>query len=250
MDIYPRDIYDNIVTSVTTSDLSKFDVNFGVNKEYKVEVTKSCNVQIFNNDHFLCQFDIEKSIKIEFIVDYDDKDVAWKKCQLDITPDKLDFYKTKVYNKNEEKELSRTELNSLPDTITPNFEIYFYDKYSNQIIDKNEITKLTVTTKIVVTDVKLCVTNNEITKLSTVCKLEISNENERKWTYLPNRDKYQLIVTETTTKKKITYKIQLTGGYTDGSSGEVDSQKTYVNPNELTLTAGKEKNCFIRIKNS
>jgi hypothetical protein len=76
MDIYPRDIYDNIVTSVTTSDLSKFDVNFGVNKEYKVEVTKSCNVQIFNNDHFLCQFDIEKSIKIEFIVDYDDKDVA------------------------------------------------------------------------------------------------------------------------------------------------------------------------------
>ena len=248
MDIYPRDIYDNIVTNVTTSDLSKFDVNYEVNKEYKVEVTKSCNVKSFNNDHFFCQVVIEKSGKIEFIVDYDDKDVACKKCQLDITPDKLDFDKTKVYNKNEEKELSRTELNSLPVTITPNFEIHFYDKYSNQIIDKNEIAKLTVTTEIVVTDVKLCVTNNEITKLSTVCKLENSNENERKWTYLPNGDKYQLIVAETTTKKEITYKIQLTGGYTDGSSGEVDSQKTYINPNELTLTAGKEKTVSLELR--
>jgi hypothetical protein len=88
LNVYPRDVYDNIVTNVTSNDLSKFQVNYEVNKETKTEVTKTCNVNSMKDDHFSCQTTITKSGKIEFIVDYDNSNVNCKQCSLDITPDK------------------------------------------------------------------------------------------------------------------------------------------------------------------
>ena len=214
LDVYPRDVYDNIVTNVTSNDLAKFQVNYEVNKETKNEVTKSCNVNSMkdNADHFSCQTTITKSGKIEFIVDYDKSNVNCKKCALDITPDKLDFDKTRVIYTNEKTELSRTELNTITVTSVPNFELFFYDKYQNQITDKTEVNGLVVTTDLVVTDVKLCVANKDITKTSTLCK-ESNNENERKWQYVPNGENYQLVVKETTTKKEVTFKIKIKDKY-------------------------------------
>jgi hypothetical protein len=249
LDVYPRDVYDNVVTNVTSDDLSKFQVNYEVNKETKTEVTKTCNVNSMksNDDHFSCQTTITKSGKIEFIVDYDSSNVNCKKCSLDITPDKLDFDKTKVIYTNEKTELSRTELNTLSVTVVPNFELFFYDKYENQITDNTEVKGLVVTTDLVVTDVKLCVANKDITKTSTLCK-EANNENERKWSYVPNGENYQLIVKETTTKKEVTYKIKITGGFSDGDSGPLDASKTNIQPTKLTLTAGVEGSVQLELR--
>ena len=250
LDIYPRDVYDNIVTNVTSNDLSKFLVNYEVNKETKIDVSKSCNLNSYNdkNDHFPCETTITKSGKIEFIVDYENSNVNCKQCSLNIDPDKLDFDKIKVIYTNENTELSKTELNTLTVTVIPNFEILFYDKYENQITDKTEVNALVVTTDIVVTDVKLCVTNKDITKISTVCKSENNNENERKWSYIPNGDNYQLIVKETTTKKEVPYKIKITGGFSDGDSGPIDALKTFIQPTELTLTAGVEGSVQLELR--
>jgi len=250
LDVYPRDVYDNVVTNVTSDDLSKFLVNYEVNKETKTEVTKSCNVNSMKDsaDHFSCQTTITKSGKIEFVVDYDSSSVKCNKCSLDITPDKLDFDQTKVIYTNENTELSKTELNTLSVTVVPNFELFFYDKYQNQITDKDEVNGLVVTTEIVVTDVNLCVTNKDTTKTSTLCKVENSNENERKWSYVPNGESYQLIVKETTTKKEVTYKIKITGGFTDGDSGPTDASKTYITPTKLTLTAGVEGSVQLELR--
>ena len=249
LDVYPRDVYDNIVTNVTSNDLAKFLVNYEVNKETKTEVTKSCNVNSMkdNADHFSCQTTITKSGKIEFIVDYDSSNVNCKKCSLDITPDKLDFDQTKVVYTNENTELSKTEVNTLTVTVVPNFELFFYDKYKNQITDTTEVKGLDVTTDLVVTDVKLCVANKETTKTSTLCK-ENNNENERKWSYVPNGDNYQLIVKETTTKKEVTYKIKITGGFSDGDSGPLDVSKTNIQPTKLTLTAGVEGSVQLELR--
>ena len=252
LDVYPRDVYDNVVTNVTSDDLSKFQVNYEVNKETKTEVTKSCNVNSMKDsaDHFSCQTTITKSGKIEFVVDYDSSSVKCNKCSLNITPDKLDFDQTKVIYTNENTELSKTELNTLSVTVVPNFELYFYDKYQNQITDKDEVNGLVVTTEIVVTDVSLCVTNKDTTKTSTLCKVENSNENERKWSYVPNGESYQLIVKETTTKKEIDYKIKITGGFSDGDSGPTDASKTYITPTSLTLTAGVEGSVQLELRTS
>ena len=40
LDIYPRDVFDNVVTNVTTNDLSKFLVNYEVNKETKTDIRR------------------------------------------------------------------------------------------------------------------------------------------------------------------------------------------------------------------
>ena len=57
-------------------------------------------------------------------------------CVFNIGPDKLNFSKTIVYNKNENKEMSKMELIILPVTVTLNFLLYFFNKYNNPITDK------------------------------------------------------------------------------------------------------------------
>ena len=245
--IYPRDIYENIVTNATKDDFDKFNVDYEVNKDYKQDITDKCDTSKFVED-FYCQTIITKSGDVEFTVGYDNKGVKCINCEFNIGADKLDFSKTKVYNKNENKEMSQTELNTLPVTVNPNFLLKFFDKYENPITNKNEVESLKVSTEIVVTDVKLCVSNNDLAKLSTLCKSTNGDENEERWKYLPNGDGYKLIVTETTKNEKLTYPIQLTGGYTGEGSGPVDSSKTYFEPTEKTLVAGEEGMIFMELR--
>ena len=244
--VYPRDVYENIVTNITKTDLEKFEVNYVVDIDYNKEVT--CNTGSFSKDNFSCETKITKSGEVKFIVDYEDKNVKCINCEFSVGPDKLDFSKTKVYNKNEDKELSKTELNTLPVTVTPNFLLNFFDKYENAIVNKTEVELLKVSTQIIVTDVKLCTTNKDLNKLSTLCKSQNNDENEERWQYIPNGKEYKLIVTETTKNENLTYPIELTGGYTDSGSGPIDQSKTYFAPSEITLTAGEEGEVFMELR--
>ena len=251
LNIYPKDIYGNDVTNVTAEDLEQFDVDYEVNKDNKVDISDSC--QIVDSlkadlDQFDCQANVTKAGDVIFTVEYNDKPISCINCEFVIYPDVIDFSKTKVYNKNENKEMSRTELNALPVTILPNFELFFFDRFMNAIISESEVGQLPVETEIVVTDVKLCVTNNGLTKLSNVCKSKDNDENEEKWQYLPNGDNYQLIATNTRTTEALTFPVQLTGGYNGGESGPINPYKTALTPTELTLTAGEEKNVYLELR--
>ena len=247
VNIYPKDLFGNDVTNVTTEDLSKFDVDYEVDKENKVDISKECDINKIT-DHFSCYTNITKAGEVEVTVDYDDKDVTCKKCEFVVSPDEIDFDKTKVFNKNEEKEMSRIELNTLPVNILPNFLLTFFDRFMNPIINKTEVELLQITTDIIITDVKLCVTNKDVNKLSNVCKSINGDENEKKWQYLPNGDKYKLVVTKIATKKELTFPVKLIGGYSDGDSGPIDCSKTYLNPTELTLVAGEEGSVFMELR--
>ena len=246
--IYPKDIYGNNVTNVTSEDLEKFNVDYEINKDNKKDISDTCEIEDGFNllEQFKCQTNVTKSGEVEFSVDYNDKPVNCRNCKFIINPDKIDFSKTKVFNKNENKEMSRTELNTLPTTILPNFELYFFDRFMNSIIDKNEVEKLDVKTKIVVTDVKLCVSNNELTKLSFVCQTEGIDENEERWKYLPNRDDYQLIVSNN--DESLAFPVELTGGYTGGEPGPVEPLKTNLAPTEITLVAGEEGSVALQLR--
>jgi hypothetical protein len=251
LNIYPKDIYGNDVTNVTAEDLEQFDVDYEVNKDNKVDISDSC--QIVDSlkadlDQFDCQANVTKAGDVIFTVEYNDKPISCINCEFEIYPDVIDFSKTKVYNKNENKEMSRTELNALPVTILPNFELFFFDRFMNAIISESEVGQLPVETEIVLTDVKLCVTNNGLTKLSNVCKSKDNDENEEKWQYLPNGDNYQLIATNTRTTEALTFPVQLTGGYNGGGSRPINPYKTALTPTELTLTAGEEKNVYLELR--
>ena len=245
--IYPRDIYDNIVTNATEDDLAKFDVDYEIDKDYKQDISDKCDTSTFT-DNFNCKTIITKSGEVEFLVEYEEQIVKCINCVFNIGPDKLDFSKTVVYNKNENKEMSKTELNTLPVTITPNFLLHFFDKYNNRITDEKEVAELEITTQIVITDVKLCVSNNALTKLSTLCKSQNNDENEQRWQYLPNGDGYKLIVIETKTKEELLYPVRLTGGYSEGAPGPVDPTKTHLDPTEITLVAGEEGKVFLELR--
>ena len=251
LNIYPKDIYGNDVTNVTAEDLEQFDVDYEVNKDNKVDISDSC--QIVDSlktdlDQFDCQANVTKAGDVIFTVEYNDKPISCINCEFVIYPDVIDFSKTKVYNKNENKEMSRTELNTLPVTILPNFELFFFDRFMNAIISESEVGQLPVETEIVVTDVKLLVTNNGLTKLSNVSKSKDNDENEEKWQYLPNGDNYKLIVTNSRTTEALTFPVQLTGGYNGGGSGPINPYKTALTPTELTLTAGEEKNVYLELR--
>ena len=251
LNIYPKDIYGNDVTNVTSEDLKKFDVDYEVNKDSKFDISKSCEIVDALNpdlDQFKCQANVTKAGDVVFTVDYIDKPVSCINCQFVIYPDAIDFSKTKVYNKNENKEMSRTELNSLPVTILPNFELFFFDRFMNAIISESEVSQLPVETEFVVTDVKLCVSNSGVTKLSTVCKTQGNDENEEKWQYLPNGDDYQLIAINAGTNESLTFPVELTGGYNEGAPGPINPYKTALTPNELLLTAGEEKKVSLELR--
>ena len=245
--IYPRDIYDNEVTNATQDDLDKFDVDYEVDKDYKKDVSDTCDTADFKGD-FDCKTNITKAGNVEFTVDYDDNPVRCLNCIFDIDPDKLDFLHTKVYNKNENKEMSKTQLNRLPVTIKPNFLLNFFDRFDNPIKDKDEVEALKVKTDIVVTDVKLCVTNNGLTKLSNLCKSTNGDENEKRWEYVPNGKDYNLLVTETTKNQKLTYPVEIYGSYNGGSPDPIDPDQTLIDPQEKTLIAGEESIVKLELK--
>ena len=247
--VYPKDVYGNNITKVTKEDLDQFYVVYGVNKGSSVDISKSCSIISNNSYYFTCKTNVTKAGDIKFNVDYTDKNVPCINCGFIINPDKIDFSNTKVFNKNDGKEMSKTKVNELPVLLnTPNFELYFFDRFNNSITNKNEVAELKVTTSLVVTDVKLCVTNNDLTKLSNLCKSQNNDENENKWKYIVNGDKYQLIVTETTTTKSLTFPIKIIGGYNEGDSSPIDPLKTSLNPTELNLIAGEEKTVDLELR--
>ena len=245
--IYPKDMYGNNVTNLTKDDLDKFNVDYEVNKDNKVDISKSCGIA----ESLLpkCKANVTKSGDVVFTVDYSDKPVNCRNCAFFINPDKIDFSKTKVFDKNENKEMSKTELNTLTVATLPNFELHFFDRFMNPTINKTEVEELPVDTEFAVTDVKLCVKNNGLTKLSTVCKTN-NNENEDKWSYLTDGDKYKLLVTKTKTPEQLTYPCKVIGRYKEGSSEPIDPLKTYINPNEITLVAGEEGPVLLELRTS
>ncbi len=247
INIYPKDIYGNSVTQkMTIDDLNKINVEYEVNKNNKANINKTC---IITKDNiFKCSDTITKTGEVLFDVEYGQKDIPCSNCKFNINPDKIDFSKTKVYNKNGNNEMSTTTLNTLPSSTTPKFELFFFDKYNNAITSKTDVSALTVTTEFVVTDVKLCVTNNGLTKLSTVCKSANNDENEEKWKYLTNGDKYKLIVNGSKNDKSLEFPVKVTGGYTDGDSAPIDLSKTFLNPAILTLIAGESQSILLELR--
>ena len=77
--------------------------------------------------------------------------------------------------------MSNTITNVLTVTASPSFEISFYDKFMNAIIDKSQVKNLKVETKIEITDIKLCVETSNLIKKSQLCKSTGNDENENRW---------------------------------------------------------------------
>ena len=246
LNIYPKDKYGNDVSSIIQTDLSDFEAHYNVDGSSSVTIMNNCKIVEGSKIYITCPTTITKSGDVKFGVDYNDKVVKCTNCEFKINPNTLDFSKTKVVNKNTNKEMSKTTINVVSVRANPLFELSFYDKYMNAIIDNTEIEKLNVNTKIEITDVKLCVTNSNLIKLSQLCESTEEDENEQKWNYVPNGENYQLVVYTST--ESLIYPVQITGGYSDGSSGPIDVSKTYINPTELTLTAGVEGSVDLEIR--
>ena len=250
LDIYPKDIYENNVTNVTDKDLTLLEVAYEVNNGAKNDITKTCSIVRVDvgRDFFKCNEKITKAGEIEFTVDYTSEDVECRNCKFRISPDVIDFEKTKVFNKNENKEMSRTELNVLPASVNPLWEMFFFDQYLNPIEDSEEVKALDVKTKFVESDIKLCVKNNNLTKLSNPCPSTNNDENDKKWQYLPNGKDYKLLVSDP--KTTLPYPVEIVNGYTGGDPGPIDVNKTSLNPREITLVAGEKGKVQLELRTS
>ena len=244
--IYPKDKYKNDVSSLSDDELSNFEVHYTIGGGDSITISGNCKKIEGKPIYISCEKNITKSGNVLFGVDYSDKVVNCINCQFDINPDALDFLKTKVINKNNNKEMSKTNINVLSVTINPNFVLSFFDRFMNSIINENEVKNLGVNTDIEITDVKLCVKNDKLNKLSALCDSTENDENIEKWKYVPNGNNYKLKVYTKT--QNLIYPVQITGGYTDGGSGPFDITKTYINPTTLTLTAGVEGSVSLELR--
>ena len=243
LNIYPKDKYSNDISSLTKKDLTNFEVQYNVNGGSFVNIINGCSI---NNNYIICKTNINKSGEVKLAIEYNDKEVKCNNCKFTINPNVLDFSKTKVINKNTNKELSKTAVNTLAVSSSPSFELIFYDKFMNAIIDQSQVKKLNVETKIEVTDIKLCVETSNLIKKSQLCKSAGNDENENRWKYIPNGNKYKLYVYNG--KQSLIYPIQINGGYNDGSSGPIDISKTNINPSSLTLTAGVQATVNVELR--
>ena len=246
INVYPKDIYENDVTSISETDINNFEVKYEIDGGTSVTIMNNCKKVEQEKPYLNCDTNITKAGDVIFGVDYNDKVLKCINCNFTIKPDTLDFSKTIVINLNTNKEMSKTSLNVLTVTTNPVFKLTFYDRFMNAIIDQTEVQKLNVNTEIQITDVLLCVETNYLFKTSSLCKTTETNENIEKWKYIPNGDSYKLLVYNS--KDSLTYPVQITGGYNDGSSGPIDITKTYINPTDLTLTAGVEGSVAIELR--
>ena len=87
--------YDNIIPSITKTDLEKLELNYIVDIDYNKEVT--CNICSYSKGNFNYETKITKSGVVKFIVNKENKNVKCINCELNVGPDKLDFSKTKKY---------------------------------------------------------------------------------------------------------------------------------------------------------
>ena len=247
INIYPKDKYGNEVNSFSDSDISNFVVQYSLGEDISITISKDCKKKEEGDSIYInCGANITKSGDVIFGVDYNDKTVDCRNCEFNISPDVLDFSKTKVVNQNTNKEMSQTNINTLTISVNPKFILSFFDRFMNAIINQNEIHNLDVQTKLEVTDVKLCVQNNNLNKISSLCKSTSSDENEEKWKYITSGNSYQYMVY--TQNAGLIYPVQITGGYTDGDSGPIDISKTYINPTTIILTAGIEGSISLELR--
>ena len=235
LNIIPKDKFNNDISSLTKKDISSFEVQYSVNGGSSENIINSCSI---NKNLIICKTNINKSGEVKLAIEYKDKAIKCGNCKFTVSPNVLDFSQTKVINKITNKEMSKSALNVLTVSANPLFELSFYDKFMNSIIDKTQVNKLNVKTTIEVTDIKLCVETSNLIKKSQLCKSAGNDENEERWKYIPNGNKYKLSVSAN--NQNLIYPIQIIGGYNDGSSGPIDVSKTNISPTSLTLTAGIE----------
>jgi hypothetical protein len=208
INIYPKDKYGNDVYSFSDSDISNFVVHYSLGEDISITISKDCKKKEEDTTYITCEANITKSGDVIFGVDYSDKVVECRNCEFNISPDVLDFSKTKVVNQNTNKEMSKTIINTLSISVNPKFILSFFDRFMNEIINQNEIHNLDVKTKIEVTDVKLCVENSNLNKISSLCKSTSNDENEEKWKYITSVNSYQYIVY--TQNDELIYPVQIT----------------------------------------
>ena len=245
INIYPKDINKNNVSSISEDDLTNFEVFYNIDEDSSVTISDDCKIVEGQFNYISCKANITKSGDIDFGVDYSNSAVDCYNCEFNISPDTLDFSKTKVVNQNNNKEMSKITTNTLTITNNPKFNLSFYDRFMNAIINKNEVENLVVSTTIEITDVLLCIENNNLNKISSLCKNN-NDENEEKWKYIPSGDSYNLKVTSK--NEDLIYPLSIIGGYTDGEAGPIDISKTYINPTSLTLTAGIEGSISLELR--
>ena len=246
INIYPKDKYGNDITSLISDDVDKFDVQYSIGGDSSIAISKGCQKKEGTINYITCETNITKSGDIIFSVDYSDKIINCNNCEFKINPNVLDFSKTIVINQNTNKEMSRTDSNTLTVTTNPIFILNFFDRFMNSIINQNEINNLEVKTNIEITDVELCVENGNLNKKSSLCKSSSSNENEEKWKYITDSNSYKLLVYNSDIV--LTYPLKITGGYTEGNSGPIDITKAYINPTTITLTAGEESSVNLELR--
>ena len=247
INIYPKDVNGNDVTSFGNSEISNFELQYSFDKEFYKSISKDCKKKVQGTTSFItCQTTITKSGDIKFIASYSEKSIECKNCEYKILPHSLDFSKTKVVNQNNNEEMSRTKTNVIPIINTPRFALSFYDKYMNAIINKDEVQKLNVQTRIDVSDIKLCMENGNLNKISFLCKSTSNDENEERWKYIPSKKTYKYIVY--TQKASLVYPLEIKGGYKSGEPGPVDFSKTYVHPTSLKLVAGEEEKITLELR--
>ena len=245
INIYPKDVNNNIITSLSQNDLSKFEIYYSIDGSSSVSIS-NCQIQL-ENKYITCQTTVTKSGDIDFGVVYSNTAVNCNNCKFNIKPSALDFSKTKVINQNNNKEMSKDTSNTLTVSNNPNFILSFYDKYMNSIVNENEVSNLVISSSIKITDVLLCVKNNRLNKISYLCP-DNKDENEEKWKYVPNGDNYELKLSSN--NQNLIYPITITGGYTDGESGAIDITKTHIVPSSLILTAGVENSIYLELRTS
>ena len=98
--IYPKDKYENNITSFTDTDISNFEVYYNLGEDASVTISKYCTKKVDTFTYINCETNITKIGNVQFGVDYSDISLECKKCQFTISPGAIDFYKTKVINQN------------------------------------------------------------------------------------------------------------------------------------------------------
>ena len=188
---------------------------------------------------------------MQFVVRYIEEIITCRnQCTFMVIPTSIYFPNTETYYTNKNYKLTIEGPNVVEIGTTPNFEVYFYDEYKNKL-DAFLVNNIVLTADLEGTDVKLCVTNNGSPKTITLCPSSNGDDNENKWKYLTNGDKYKLNIHEDNNpSNSITYPITLTGGASDGSSDDIDLTKTYLNKEKLDLIAGEEDNVLMELRTS
>ena len=243
--INPRDKNNNPISSISQDDLLNFEISYSIDEINYASIPKACNIVNGNDNYIICETNVTKSGDINFGVDYSNSAVNCQNCNIKISPDSLDFSKTKVFNQIIDKEMSKDSPNTLTTTYIPIFILKFYDRFMNSILNENDVINLKVSSTIEITDVFLCIENSKLNKIVSLCK-DNNDENEEKWQYITNKNTYNLKITSS--NKNLIYPITITGVYTDGESGPIDVSKTYISPTTLTLTAGVEGSISLEIR--